>query len=371
MAATRSDAPPPRTKRRRRSAVALVLAVVLLLVFAVGSTLGFGRVFDKLTEAKGDYAGPPGAERVVEIAPGTSLRGMGQQLQDAGVVKSKGAFVSAAGNNPKSNQIGPGQYRLAEKLPARDAIARLLDPKFRVLSRVAIPEGYTVAETLAKLAAETKIPLQQYRDVLAKPAEYGLPDFDKNPPEHRAEGFLFPATYEIRDDDTAAEVLTQFTTRFKRAQQATGLGTKTAPRNLTPFQVLTVASLIEAEAKLAVDMPKVARVIYNRLEQGMRLQFDSTVHFAVGGAKKITTTAAERDVDSPYNTYRNAGLPAGPICSPGEAAIAAALNPAEGNWLYFVSVNPDTGETRYGATLAEHNANVEVFRQWLRDNPGR
>ena len=117
-----------------------------------------------------------------------------------------------------------------------------------------------------------------------------------------------------------------------------------------------MASLIEAEAKLPVDMPKVARVIYNRLDKGMRLQFDSTVHFAVGGAQRITTTDAERNTDSPYNTYKISGLPAGPICSPGEAAIAAALNPAVGDWIYFVSVNPDTGETRYGVTAQEHAA---------------
>ncbi|MGQ0842652.1 MAG: endolytic transglycosylase MltG [Sporichthyaceae bacterium] len=361
----------PSTRRRRRSAVFLVVAVMALILFAVGSTLGFGRVVDRLTEAKGDYSGPPGAERVVKIEPGTSLRAMGTQLKDAGVVKSQGAFVGAAEKNPKASTIGPGSYRLAERLPAADAVSRLLDPKFRVLARVAIPEGFTVAETLAKLAAETHLPLEAYRNTLAKPSEYGLPDFDGNPPEHRAEGFLFPATYEVETDDTAAEVLAQFTKRFERAKAATGLGTKTAPRNLTPFQVLTVASLIEAEAKLAVDMPKVARVIYNRLERNMKLQFDSTVHFANGGAKSITTTANERNLDSPYNTYRYPGLPSGPICSPGEAAIAAALNPAVGDWIYFVSVNPDTGETRYGVNAAEHDANVKVFQQWLRDNPGR
>lgn len=349
----------------------LVVAVMALIVFAVGSTLGFGRVVDRLTEEKGDYSGPPGAERVVTIEPGTSLRAMGVQLKDAGVVKSDGAFVSVARANSRAANIGPGSYRMAERLPAAEALSRLLDPKFRVLARVVIPEGFTVAETLAKLAAETQIPLQKYREALANPAEYGLPDFDKNPDEHRAEGFLFPATYEVEPEDTAAEVLTQFTKRFARAEQATGLKTKQAPRNLTPFQVLTVASLIEAEAKLAVDMPKVARVIYNRLEKGMKLQFDSTVHFAAGGAKKITTTATERDSNSPYNTYKFPGLPAGPICSPGEAAIAAALNPAVGDWLYFVSVNPDTGETRYGVNAAEHDANVKVFQQWLRENPGR
>lgn len=348
-----------------------MLAVVLLLVFAVGSTLGFGRVIDKLTEAKGDYSGPPGTERVVVIAPGTSLRAMGEQLQEVGVVKSEGAFVSAARGNPKANQIGPGSYRMAEKLPAEDALARLLDPKFRVLARVVIPEGLTVKEVLAKLAAETSIPLAQFQDVLSRPTEYGLPSFAEGLAEPSAEGFLFPATYEIERDATAAEVLTQFTKRFKRAAETTGLGTKTAPRNLTPFQVLTVASLVQAEAKLPEDMPKIARVVYNRLAKGMRLQFDTTVLFAVGGGKRVTTTAAERNTDSPYNTYRIAGLPAGPICSPGEAAIAAALNPAVGDWLYFVAVNPDTGETRYGVTAQEHAANVEVFRQWLREHPGR
>ncbi len=203
--------------------------------------------------------------------------------------------------------------------------------------------------------------------MLEKPKALGLPSWAKDNPE----GFLFPATYDVEPDATAASVLAQLVKRFNQALVDTDLETRAAAVGKSPLEVLTIASLIQAEAKLAVDFPKIARVIYNRLDDGMKLQFDTTVIYANGGKKSVTTTAEQRAKDSPYNTYMYAGLPPGPIDSPGQAAIEAALAPAEGDWIYFVAVNPDTGETKYGVTAAEHARNVEEFRAWLRANPGR
>jgi UPF0755 protein len=158
--------------------------------------------------------------------------------------------------------------------------------------------------------------------------------------------------------------------RFDQALKDTDLVSRAALVGKTPYEVLTIASLVQAESKLPVDMPKIARVLYNRLEKGMRLQLDTTVLYANGGKKGLTTTAAQRAIDSPYNTYKVDGLPAGPIDSPGQEAIEAALNPAVGPWLFFVAVNPDTGETKYAVTPEEHARNVEEFRAWLRAHPG-
>jgi UPF0755 protein len=159
------------------------------------------------------------------------------------------------------------------------------------------------------------------------------------------------------------------TKRFSQAVSDTNLMSTSVPGNLTPFQILTVAGLAQAEAKRVEDMPKIARVIYNRLAKGMPLELDTTVLYANGGVRSITTTQAQRAVNSPYNTYQVRGLPPGPIDSPGEEAIKAALAPADGTWLYFVAVNPQTGETRFEDTSAEHSADVKVFQQWLAAHP--
>jgi UPF0755 protein len=133
--------------------------------------------------------------------------------------------------------------------------------------------------------------------------------------------------------------------------------------------VLTKASLVQAEASTAEDMAKVARVLENRLSDGMALQLDTTVNYA-NGKGGITTTAEDRANPSLYNTYVHTGLPPGPISNPGEQAISAVQNPAEGPWRFFVVVDPDTGETRFAETAEQHQQNVLLFQQWLRENPG-
>jgi UPF0755 protein len=135
--------------------------------------------------------------------------------------------------------------------------------------------------------------------------------------------------------------------------------------------VVVEASIAQKEARSPEDMAKVARVLDNRIAIGMPLQLDSTVSYAVGATGKVTTTAEQRATDSPYNTYLHPGLPAGPISNPGQDALNAALNPADGPWLFFVTVNPETGETRFATTIAEHNANVALFQAWLKDHPGQ
>jgi UPF0755 protein len=132
--------------------------------------------------------------------------------------------------------------------------------------------------------------------------------------------------------------------------------------------VLTKASIVQAEAGSVEDMGKVAQVLDNRLADGMRLQLDTTVNYANGKAG-VTTSAEDRANPSPYNTYANDGLPPGAISNPGEQALEAVLSPTPGEWLFFVVVDPDTGDTRFAVTAAEHQQNVLMFQQWLRDHP--
>jgi UPF0755 protein len=356
-------------RRSRKKALVAVLASLLVLAFiATASTVGISRVYHKLTEGTADWKdGPIGAEQVVQVKAGSSIRTIGRTLEEAGVVRTEGAFVSAARDDSRATRLQPGYYRLNLHMSADGALAKMLDPKSRILARIAIPEGSDVAETMAKLAKESGIDPADFTKAISDPKKLGLPTWAKG--DNLPEGFLFPATYDVEPDATAESVVEQMIQRFNVALKDTDLAARAAVVGRTPYEVLTIASLVQAESKLAVDMPKIARVIYNRLEKGMRLQLDTTVIYANGGTKSVTTTAEQRAKQSPYNTYLVAGLPAGPIDSPGQAAIEAALSPADGDWLYFVAVNPDTGETKYAVTGEEHARNVEEFRAWLRAHP--
>jgi UPF0755 protein len=345
---------------------AVLGALLAVLLLGVGVTVGFSRVIHHFTRSTADYSDPVGADVTVQVSSGESVHAIGVALQKAGVVKSTGAFVSAADGTTK---IHPGTFRMAAHMPAKEAVARLLNPSFQVLWHVVVPEGRTTKEIEATLSSVTGIGVAQFDAVLAAPTSYGLPTWDGNPNGHRSEGFLFPATYDFAPGSSPTSILTAMTKRFRQAVSDTGLATGKVPGDLTPFQILTVASLVQAEAKRAEDMPKIARVVYNRLAKGMALQLDTTVLYANGGIRSLTTTPAQRAVSSPYNTYQVKGLPPGPIDSPGEAAIKAALAPEPGDWLYFVAVNPQTGETLFADSESQHAANVAQFQQWMRDHP--
>ncbi|HUR74753.1 MAG TPA: endolytic transglycosylase MltG [Sporichthya sp.] len=354
-------------RTRRKALIAVLLSVIVLGGIATASTVGVSRVYHKLTEGTADFEGPPGAEKVIQVERGSSIRAIGRTLAEAGVVRTEGSFVAAARDDSRAATLSPGYYRLNLNMPAAEALAKMLDRSSRILARIVVPEGKTVAETVAKLAKESGLNEADFTKLLANPKPLGLPTWAKGNPE----GFLFPATYDVEPDATAASVLAQLVKRFNQTLVDTNLESRAAAVGKSPYEVLTIASLVQAESKLPVDMPKIARVIYNRLDKGMRLQLDTTVIYANGGRKAVTTTPEQRAKVSPYNTYLVDGLPAGPIDSPGQAAIEAALAPAEGAWLYFVAVNPDTGETKYAVTGEEHARNVEEFRAWLRANPGR
>lgn len=348
--------------RERRGRRAALVALLLMLLLLGGVTLGGYLLIRSVFAGPQDYPGPGSGEVVVEVEPGDSATAIGRRLEQAGVVASVEAFADAAGSDERSISLQPGFYALREQMRAADALELLLDPASRVESRVTVPEGLRLERTLDVLAQGTGIPRQRFEQVLERPGRLGLPAWTGG----RAEGVLFPATYTVAPDATAAEVIDLMVRRFEQA--AADLDLAGGARGLDVRELVTVASLVEAEAPPDA-MDRVARVVYNRLEAGMPLQFDSTVNYATGKTG-ITTTPEDRASDSPYNTYRVRGLPPGPINSPGEAALRAALQPAEGPWLFFVTVNPDTGETRFAETAEEHQANVAEFQQWLREQDG-
>jgi len=340
---------PPHRRRRRKKrargkgAMAVVVALLLILGVVGGSAallFGLGsKVKDALsTSAAPDYPGPGTGEVTIEIKAGQTASDVGVTLKKNDVIKSTQAFFEVANANPDSSSLQPGFYQLAHKMPAADALDTLLDPSARVQARVTLPEGLRLDETLKRLATGTELPLKDFKTSLKDGKALGLPGYAAGNPE----GFLYPATYEVPPDADASSVLKQLFAAYASAAEESGV--ERTQRD--PEEIVIIASLVEAEARHAEDFGKVARVVYNRLEQGMPLQFDSTVNYALKADKEIVTYE-DLGEDSPYNTYQNTGLPPAPINSPGKAAMTAAVNPTEGDWLYFVTTDPEAGTTKF------------------------
>ena len=216
-----------------------------------------------------------------------------------------------------------------------------------------IPEGWRSGQIYAAVDKVLALPVGTTKKSIAK-AGLKLP----NDAEGNPEGYLFPATYPLKEKATPESLLSFMVNtanqKFNGAPVAAG-----AQRNaMNVYQAVTIASIVQAEAASKADMGKVARVIFNRLERGMPLQMDSTINYALNRATLRTTTSDTR-LDSPYNSYQRMGLPPTPIDNPGEDAMRAAINPPPGDWLYFVTVKP--GDTRFAATYEEHQRNVAEF----------
>jgi UPF0755 protein len=347
---------------------------VLLALAVIGGGAAFavvkGRALleDLTTSAPpGDYAGNGQGSVVIEVEEGDTAADIGALLKRKGVVKTVAAFNEAAMSNDRSRLIQVGFYRLHRQMSAAAALRMLLSPKSRVTSQATVPEGLRVEEVVDVLADQTRFTKTAINRVVRDPGQLALPTYAGGDPE----GYLFPATYEIRPDTTAQTLVRGMVSRFKEAASTVQLQQRASALGITPAQAVTVASLVQAEARRSEDFPKVAAVIYNRLSIGEPLGLDSTVHYAVESSGDVFTTEEDREINSPYNTYTNAGLPPGPINSPGEEALQAALNPADGNWIYFVTINLDTGETRFAETATEHEHNRDLLAQWCTANPGR
>lgn len=349
--------------------------LLVLVVVAAGAWFGGSWVVDKVQSFVGgapDYSSTstkPGADAVlIEVRSGDNAAAIGRTLKAAGVVKSVDAFVDAATADDRSRGIQVGFYRLNKELKASAALSVLVNPDNLIKTTVTIPEGARLSSIPKLIASKTDFTEKQVKAAMSKPAALGLPaEADGN-----LEGYLFPATYNVLPGATAKSLLTQMVDKAKAVEKELGVATKAAALGLTPHQVITVASILEYEANRDEDYAKVARVLYNRIQAGMALQLDSTVAYAYNITGRVTTTDAERnDASSPYNTYQHQGLPPGPIGSPGAKTIEAALNPASGDWLYFVLVDLDTGETRFNDSFAGHQQDVQAFRSWCQANPGR
>jgi UPF0755 protein len=367
-----------RRRRRRRSGLGSVVAIVasvavvgglIAIVFFGGRAL-FGDRFSDTFAPPEDYPGPGSGEVTVTIESGASLRSIGTTLADANVVASQEAFVAAAEDNPDAAGIQAGVYTLREEMKASEAVQAMIEAT-TVLGRVTIPEGYRISQIVTRVADEAGFPAEDVQAAIEN--SDALPAYAEGDPE----GFLFPATYDIKPDTTADSLVRLMFDRFGTAAEAVDLEAAAAERDLTPREAVTIASIVQREVRREEDMARVAQVVYNRLDGSCRsngipaglLQMDSTVHYAIDDdTDSVFTTEEQRRVESAYNTYLNKGIPPGPIASPGEAALRAALEPAGGDDCYFSAVNLDTGETKFAVTQEDHAANVAELQAYCRES---
>jgi len=343
-----------RVRRQRNRRALVILSLLLVVVVAVATWLVVLPIYHYLNPA--DYSGSGTGTVVVEVNQNDDASAIAKTLHDDGVVASERAFKDAANNNSKSRNIQPGSYRLHRHMSAKSALALLLDPTSRVKSDLVVTEGMTLADVVKRLTAPpcengagssaTCGPGLDKAQVLAAIKDVkalGLPtDFlvnGKTPPS--AEGFLYPATYFFPAKTSAVEALGQLITNFTDQARSTGFTAAAKANGITPYQQLIVASIAQAEAKYPDDMPKVVRVILNRIKASKPLQIDATSSYEC----KVAGTPADKciyaSVSGPYNTYRNDGLPPTPIGNPGADAMDGAAHPAAGNWLFYVNGDAD------------------------------
>lgn len=296
-------------------------------------------------------ASPSSTSVRIDISAGETGSEIAQELFKKGVVKSSEAFFRVAVSDPRSASIAPGVHIVDEGICARDALVQLLDSK-RIAGMIAFTEGAwnrEIKEIFIKSGFSK-------RDV-----DLAFESVDVPPPFTTLEGLLFPAQYSFAQGTKAIDALESIVERG--LSTLTNLGVVQGNKKFTAQELLVIASIIQAEGD-EKDFTKVARVIYNRLAIDMPLQMDSTVHYIKGTRGSVFLSTNSTLIKSPYNTYRNYGLPPGPIGNPGESALKAALSPAQGDWLYFITVAP--GDTRFTSTLTEFNQWKVLYKSNLR-----
>ncbi|MFI1101526.1 endolytic transglycosylase MltG [Streptomyces melanogenes] len=355
-------------KKGKSGRACLVLVVVFSL--GVGGAGYFGYQFwQKKFGTAPDYVGTGTTPVQVEIPQGAGGYEIGSILAKAGVVKSQGAFVSAQNDNPKGKTLQAGVYTLNKGMSAANAVAAMLNPASR--SNFIIPEGKRNAWVYEQIDKRLELKPGTTKDVAkAQAKNLGLPDWANDNKEivDPLEGFLYPASYPVAKGAKPEDVLRKMVSRANQEYGKVDLKGMAAKLGLkSPLQVITVASLVQAEGKYKHDFDKVARVVLNRLKPNNTetyglLDFDSTVNYAK--SESTLDTGAVKDLrhfKHPYNTYYIHGLPPGPIGNPGESALHSALNPTPGPWYYFVSVTEN--ETLFAVTNEEHEQNRRKYEK--------
>ena len=351
-------------KRRRHWLTSLVIVITLAAVGVLGyKAIGIMRDASAQATHAEDYKGNGEGEVTVTIPEGASGLDIGDILQEKGVVASGKAFTNAVKNNPKGDTIQPGTYKLKKKMSANAALQAMLDPETKGDHTLTVSAGHTKQIVKDRLKQVGNFTDEQIEAAFADTAGIGLPAEAGG----NVEGWLAPGTYDVTEKATPKDLVKQMVSRT-----VTQLKDLKVPKE-DYHAVLTKASIIEREVNDSRYYGQVARVIENRLAQtngethGL-LQMDSTVQYGLGRFGGIPNSTELADSNNAYNTYVHQGLPPGPIGSPSEEAIKAVLNPPAGSWLYFVTVNLETGETLFSSTSEEQKANTKKLDEYCKKN---
>lgn len=342
-----------------------VVKRLLILVFVIGVAAA-GAAWMVYARVHEPFRGFESPEQFVDIPPGTGAGGIGARLADAGVVRDANTFRVALWITGRARALKAGEYRFDRPLSAVEVVDRLA--RGDVYKRlVTFREGLVISEMAAVFEERGFGPAAEFERAAKNRALIA----DIDPEARDLEGYLFPETYALPRGTSADELVAQMVGLFRKLY-TDGLQAEAARAGLTTRQVVTLASLVEKETARAEERPLVAAVYRNRMAVGMGMQADPTVIYALRQAGKYDGNLSKADLqfDSPYNTYRYAGLPPGPIASPGLASIEAALRPADVRHLYFVSRND--GSHVFADTLAEHNRNVQEWQvRYFRERRSR
>lgn len=330
--------------------------LVVLLLAAVGVGAGLTMLTGSVG---GDDRPAEGETVVVEVPEGAGASQVAEDLEAAGVIRSATAFRLAARFDERSNRLRPGTYELVVGMDT-DEIMTILStaPEPAETFRVTIPEGYTVSQTLERVAAAAPHSVEALESALAAVAlPEWVPVSDLPEGAQEFEGLLFPDTYEFVVNADPQEIISTLV-----EQTDIVLSQVTPPEGMTRYEVLVVASMIEREARVREEQSVISSVIHNRLARPMRLQIDATVQYA-RGEHTDRVLYSDLEIDSAWNTYQVDGLPPTPIAGAGRTAIQAAAAPAETDYLFYVVNNLETGEHAFATTAAEHEANVAAYRR--------
>lgn len=375
-----------RARRRRRTAGGFALAAIVVMVLV--AVFAGSKLRESMFGSGDDYTGDGQRDIVIHVQAGDSTTMVGETLRNQHVVKTVRAFVNAAHGNAAIDAIQPGYYQIRTEISSADAVARLTDPKNRV-GRLVIPEGRQLDDTtdtktnkltpgiFSLISRATCVDLDGHRRCIAArelraaaadsaPAVLAVPPWAMEPvtelgnDHRRIEGLIAPGTFNVDPVASPANVLASLISAGAAEYMKSGLVDTAASLQLSPYDILVVASLVQQESNTQ-DFPKVAQVIYNRLHEHRTLEFDSTVNYPLD-RREVATSDADRAQRTSWNTYVSPGLPATAICSPGADALRAAEHPAPGDWLYFVTIDTQ-GTTLFTRDYQQHLANIELAKR--------
>jgi UPF0755 protein len=349
-----------KARRRRRVLALLITLGVFVAAIAIGAQflkplLGM----DKVT----DYPGPGSGSVNITVPEGSGPKAVAVALVENKVVADADAFVKEFLND--GGELSPGEFTFRTEMKNSDAVDVLVNKDSSKVMYFALSAGLRINESLEAISKGSGISLQELNALNQAPAQFGVPSKAKN-----LEGFLAPGEYRFPLGTPAKDIVQKLVTTTLDELKSQGI---TEPAK--QYDTVTIASIVQAEGGQA-DYGNVAGAIYNRLkpnnvETSGLIQSDATVTYGLGKKSFHLTEEEKADKSNTYNTYANVGLPAGPIGSPGKTAIDAAAKPTQNDYMYWVTINLDSKETKFSKTLAEHNTYVEQYNAWCQANPGR